>query len=339
MGRLEDVARTQDLNPLHAHLCELQDMVRDDLAALEQSLAEVPQGTSLLHRASFHLLNLGGKRLRPLCVLLATRLGNTPLRPARDLAVAVELVHSATLLHDDVVDLGEQRRGAPAARLLYGNAVSIFAGDWLLIEAIRRVRAAHVPGLLDGLLDTIDEMLMAEALQLAGRGRINTDRATYFRVIEGKTAALFRWALGAGGRAAGLPDASCQALSGYGINLGVAFQIVDDLLDLAGDERRTGKTLLCDLREGKTTYPMIVALERDPALLPFLEDAVQGRSPPETLRPKLQQALTLTGARKACLDAAREHVRAALRCLDGLPAGPALTALHTVAEAAVERDH
>src|SRR5262249_22155884 len=148
----------------------------------------------------------------PLCVALAARAGNGFGAAARQLAVAVELVHTATLLHDDVVDVGDTRRGAPAARVVYGNAASIFAGDWLLVEALRRVRAAAVPDALDRLLDIIEEMIMAESTQLDRRGVMVADRAAYFRVVEGKTASLFRWALWAGGRAGGLDERACRAL-------------------------------------------------------------------------------------------------------------------------------
>src|SRR5580658_8326919 len=190
LAQLTEVCEVRGLPGLHDKLSTLQALVSEDLAELYAALAEIPRGASLVHRSAHHLLDLGGKRLRPLCVLLAARTGETRGGPAvRDLAVAVELVHSATLLHDDVVDAGDIRRGQPTARVMYGNAASIFAGDWLLIEAMKRVRRAAVPGTLDHLLGIIEEMIFAEALQLAGRGRINTDRAAYFRVVEGKTAA------------------------------------------------------------------------------------------------------------------------------------------------------
>src|SRR5213076_2069185 len=175
-----------------------------DLAACEAGLALVARGTDVVSRSVGHLLDLDGKRLRPLCVALGARAGAGFTGPARELAVAVELVHTATLLHDDVVDLGEKRRGADTARAVYGNAASIFAGDWLLIEALRRVRHAGVRGLLDRLLDVIEEMIIAESVQLEGRRRADLGRAAWMRVAEGKTASLFRWAMLAGGRAGGL---------------------------------------------------------------------------------------------------------------------------------------
>src|SRR5690606_25678383 len=184
----------------------------------------------------------------------------------RDLAVACELVHAATLLHDDVIDEGTERRGAPAARVIYGNSASVLAGDALFTEALRLVGRAGVPGLLDELLTVIAEMVDAEALQLERRGRLDLSREAYLRVIRGKTATLFRWALRAGGGAAGLGAGQVDALGEAGASLGLAFQLTDDLLDLDGDPAVTGKDALADLRQGKVTWPVILACEREPDL-------------------------------------------------------------------------
>jgi octaprenyl-diphosphate synthase len=329
LGQLGALCQAQGLAPLATRLGDLGDLTRGDLGACEEALAAIERGGSLVARSAGHLLDLGGKRLRPLCVALAARLGAGFSPAARDLAVAVELVHAATLLHDDVVDLGELRRGAPAARMLYGNAASIFAGDWLLVQALRRVRHAGIAGLLEQLLDVIESMIFAESEQLERRGVLATDRAAYLRIVEGKTASLFRWALGAGARAGGLGDGDCRALEAYGRHLGIAFQAVDDLLDLRGDPTVVGKGLFADVREGKMTYPLIVALERRPGLAALIADA-EGEL--------LADALRETGAIDATLELAREHAGRARAALDGLPAGRARSALETVAEAAVARD-
>ena len=156
-----------------------------------------------------------------------------------------------------MVDVGERRRGEPTARVVYGNAASIFAGDWLLVAALRRIAAAGVEGVLDRMLAVIDEMIVAESIQLERRGNVAGAREDYFAIVEGKTAALFRWAMIAGARSAGLPPAAEAALERFGLHLGVAFQAVDDELDYADG---TGKDPLADLREGKVS---IAAAERD----------------------------------------------------------------------------
>jgi octaprenyl-diphosphate synthase len=284
-----------------------------------------------------HLVALPGKRLRPLCVALAARTGGGFSAPARHLATAVELVHSATLLHDDVVDLGSVRRGEPTARTIYGNAASVFAGDWLLIEALREVRRARVDGALDELLTVIEEMIRAEAIQLESRGSIVADRATYFAIVRGKTASLFRWALFAGARAGGLAPSAARALERYGEHLGIAFQIVDDALDLAGDTATLGKSLFSDLREGKMTYPLIVALERDPEMAPLLHAVISDASADAEVSGQVLASLRRTGACAAALDLAKQHARAAVAELEGVPPGEARDLLALVAEATTER--
>jgi octaprenyl-diphosphate synthase len=317
-------------------LAGLHRWVAADLAGFETELAAIPRGSRVVHAAAHHLLDLRGKHLRPLCVALASRFGDGFTPRARGLAVAVELVHTATLLHDDVVDVAERRRGQPTACVVYGNAASIFAGDWLLVAALRRIAASGIDGLLDRMLAVIDEMIVAESHQLERRRTVAGARADYFQIVEGKTAALFRWAMIAGARVAGLGAAAERALERFGLHLGVAFQAVDDELDFATGGG-TGKDPLADLREGKITFPMVVALERDPALRGHLE-ALLAREPCDADDlAAAASAIRATGALAATRRLAEDHVQRALVTLDELPAGPARDALETVALASLER--
>lgn len=342
LGRLESICAGRGLARLARRLAELMDFVGADMATFEEEFARLPDRSELLvGRGASHLLELGGKRLRPMCVVLASRAGDGFDARVLDVAVAVELVHNATLLHDDVVDHSDTRRGTATARAVYGNAASIFAGDWLLVEALRRIERCRIPGLMDGLLDTVEEMIFAESVQLENRGRISTARETYFRVVEGKTAALFRWAMAAGGRVGGLDEAARAALAEYGAQLGVAFQAVDDLLDLTGDAARTGKALFSDLREGKMTYPVILALERDDAFQPLVEEilAAPHDAPLTDLTARrVVRILRDTRAVEDCLELAREYSARAVESLAPLAGGRAVRALATVAEALVDRD-
>jgi octaprenyl-diphosphate synthase len=337
LDRLADVSTARGAPALGERLTSLERWVRADLRDFEAELAAIPRGARVVHAAAHHLLDLGGKHLRPLCVALAAKLGEGFTARARGLAVAVELVHSATLLHDDVVDLAERRRGAPAACVVYGNAASIFAGDWLLVAALRRIAAAGVDGLLDKMLAVIDEMIVAESVQLERRGKIAGARADYFAIVEGKTAALFRWAMIAGARAAGLPAAAEAALERYGLHLGVAFQAVDDELDYAGAADSLGKDPLADLREGKVTYPLVVALEKEPALAGQLEVLLADERVSRDALVAVAARIRATGALAATRSLAEEHVKRALGVLEELPAGPARDALATVALASLER--
>ena len=181
---------------------------------------------------------------------------------SRDLAAAAELVHMATLLHDDVIDDGDQRRGRPTSRRVWGNAVSVLAGDMLLVEALRLASAdggAADEATWTELVATLGRLVDGEIVQLRGRVAVSLDEATYFEIVRGKTASLFEWALRAGARAAAprRPRSTRSAASAEA--LGVAFQLVDDLLDYDGDAAATGKTLFADLAEGKVTLPLIRA--------------------------------------------------------------------------------
>lgn len=335
LRRLEALCRGRELGSLATRLGELAALVGPDVARFEEATPALRHDASAVERSARHLLDLGGKRLRPICVSLASRLGTGFDERALELAVAVELVHAATLLHDDVVDLGETRRGAPAARVVFGNAVSIFAGDWLLIDALRRVRAANVDGVLERLLDVIEEMILAESLQLERRGRLDTTEAQWFEIVDGKTAALFRWAVFAGGRAGGLELETCKALERFGRHLGIAFQAIDDLLDLAGDPASTGKALFTDLREGKLTYPLIIAQRREPALTDLLVRVLRDDGDPPF--GEVLAILDRTGSLESCRALALEHAALAKSALDVLPPSRARDALATVADATVHR--
>lgn len=281
MARLAGTTRREGLEPLAARLSDLGEWLGDDLSSLSAAIAALSGAPrDVAERSARHLLDRPGKRLRAICVLIAARFGARAPGPRLiDLAIAAELVHAATLLHDDVIDEGTERRGAAAARVIFGNSASILGGDHLLIEALRRVQGFGDASLLVELLDVIGEMIAAEAIQLERRGRrtlvleASPEQrfGVYLDVVRGKTAALFRWSLRAGARASGLESAAIGALGRAGEALGFAFQLIDDVIDLEGDAAVIGKDSLADLREGKLTWPILVAIERDPGLAAKLE--------------------------------------------------------------------
>lgn len=339
LGSLQEVAHSRGAEGIEAKIAELRAFLEEDLAGIEEGLAALEHEPTPLHDSARHLVGSGGKRLRPLCVALASRVGGGFSDAAKDFAIAAELVHSATLLHDDVVDLGDKRRGADSARLIYGNAASIFAGDWLLVEALVRVQRARMPDVLERALAVLGEMLDAEALQLARRGRVNGTQADYMRVVSGKTASLFRWAMFAGARAGGVDREGILALERFGDRIGIAFQIVDDTLDVDGDEVALGKGLFADLREGKLTYPLMLALERDPALGPMMERALAdgGELTDADVMGYAVSAMKKTGAVARAKAWAEELVGEAKEALQVLPKGPARRALEGVAAGVVAR--
>lgn len=336
---LEGVCEGRGLDSLAGRLVELRTWLAADLDDVERALRAAGAGDTLAERSARHLLDQEGKRLRPICVALAARAGAGFTPAARAYAVAVELVHHATLLHDDVVDVGDLRRGAPAARVIYGNAASIFGGDWLLVDALCRIQAVGNAEVLGRMLEVIKEMVIAESLQLARRGKVRATPGDYFRIVEGKTAQLFRWAMFAGARAGEVDARATAALEAYGQKLGVAFQLVDDVLDVAGDPAETGKALLVDLREGKMTYPLILAMERDPEMVAMLEAFCAGDSgaPSAALGARIARTMASGGIAEECLDLATRLCREAVKSLDALPMGKARSSLESVALATPRR--
>lgn len=329
---------------LDAQLDALRDWLGRDLSEIEQQLQWLSAADrNVAQRAAAHLLAQPGKRIRPLCVLLAGRLGaQAPggglRRRLNELALSCELVHAATLLHDDVIDLGTERRGAPASRLLFGNTASILAGDHLLNEALRKVSAHGGHELLAELLDVIEQMIGAEAVQLEQQHRFDPRPELYLQIVEGKTAALFRWGLRAGATLAGLPPEVVAAAGEFGCKLGVAFQLVDDLLDLAGDPQQVGKDVLADLREGKLTWPLLVAAQRDPGLAAELRRAATDPPADQAAHgARLLRRVEATGALAATRGSALDYAQRATQALQQLPESEARRALAAVVEFCLAR--
>jgi len=306
-----------------ARLAEVQQLVGDDLEWVETAiLAICDQGVEPASNAARHLVARGGKRVRPLTTLLAAGCFG-PIPPAaRTLALVSELVHSATLLHDDVADEGTERRGVRAARIQYGNAVSVLAGDMLLVHALQRT-AAEAPDALPELLTTLRSLVDGEIVQLRGRAELDVRETTYDRVLRGKTASLFAWAARAGARVAHASSEDVCRLGEFGEQLGVAFQLVDDVLDYDGVA--SGKTSLTDLREGKLTLPLVLAVSSQPELLHTVKRIHAGDlEPVEMLGRKVVASGACSIVRKRAL-AVTERALESLRPIRPSPAKDLLT--------------
>src|SRR5436309_7532559 len=226
------------------------------------------RGPRELAPAAEALVRSGGKRVRPLLTLLSARAA-APGRRSRGrvaLAVVAELVHSATLLHDDVIDDGLTRRGMPAPRVAYGNGVSVLAGDWLLAASLDLALRSRAPGAVEALVRTLRILVEGEARQLALRGSTAFTSDDALQIAHLKTGSLFAFCGEAGALAAGAPGAVCAALRDFGLRAGAAFQIADDLLDFESDAATLGKAVLADVTEGKPSLPLAIALKRLPPL-------------------------------------------------------------------------
>ena len=266
---------------------------------------------SIVSEASTHLIKAGGKRVRPALVLLSARAGESP-GAATDLsAAAIELVHLATLYHDDVIDETHTRRGVPTVHSKWGIEIAVLAGDFLFARgcALGAEAGGEVPGIL---ARAIAEVCEGQIVETGSVGDPHRSVPEYIETIRRKTAALFGAACELGAATANATIAARSSLMTYGENLGLAFQIVDDVLDLVGDPEVIGKLPGTDLREGVFTLPVLIACERDGRLA---ERLAAGEREVATILPQLESC----GALVSSLATARDHARAAAGALQELP--------------------
>ena len=292
----------------------------------------------LVNRIAEHIVGGGGKRLRPMLVLLAAQTAGYAGTHDVLLAAVVEFIHTATLLHDDVVDESDLRRGRKTANALWGNAASVLVGDFLYSRAFQMMVEADDMRVMRILADTTNRIAEGEVLQLLNIHNPDVDEAAYLRVIERKTAVLFAAATRLGGLLGKLPTAQENALADFGLNLGYAFQIADDVLDYVADAVALGKNIGDDLAEGKATLPLIYAIERaEPAQAASLRRAIETGGLDSLDR--IIGAIRDTGAVERARSKAQAHADAAKTALSTLPESPARAALASLADYALLRDH
>ncbi|MFC7702931.1 polyprenyl synthetase family protein [Plastorhodobacter daqingensis] len=257
---LDTAAQTPAAKP-HERLASF---LADDLVAVDTLIRArmASEHAPRIPEVTAHLVEAGGKRLRPMLTLAAARLCGYGGPYHVHLAATVEFIHTATLLHDDVVDESERRRGRPTANLLWDNKSSVLVGDYLFARSFQLMVETGSLRVLDILANASATISEGEVLQLTAAQDLATDEAIYLKVVRGKTAALFSAATEAGGVIAGADEAVVSALHTYGDALGISFQIVDDLLDYAGSADATGKNIGDDFRERKLTLPLIKAVAR-----------------------------------------------------------------------------
>jgi len=299
-----------------------------------------------LKGAAVDLVKAGGKRVRPLLVLLSARAA-APGRRSRGrvaLSMVAELVHSATLLHDDVIDDGLTRRGQPAPRVAYGNAVSVLSGDWLLAASLDLALRSRVPLAMPALVRTLRTLVEGEGRQIALRGRTDFSAEDAVFVAAKKTGSLFAFCGEAGALAAGAPPAVAGALRDFGQRAGCAFQITDDLLDFESDAATLGKAVLADVVEGKPSLPLAIALKRLPPLRDELAQLLvaSANGADDTLPGRVRAFATRlgrTGALGAARRVADNERDAALAALEPLPESPTKDLLAQVAHLLLSRTH
>ncbi len=245
-----------------ASVREAFELVKADLLAVEQEIGtESAASLETITTINQYLQAGGGKRLRPALLLLCNRLFGPSNNSARRLAAVVEMIHTATLVHDDVIDIAKTRRGRPASNVVWGNHISVLAGDWLYMQAFQLAMRERNFHMLDVLISLTQSMVEGELLQLERLHRIDITEPDYMELVDRKTAGLFSACAALGAKAGGADEIVESNLREFAWNLGMAFQLVDDILDFTSTEKILGKPAGNDLREGKVTLPMIYALE------------------------------------------------------------------------------
>lgn len=320
---------------------ETLDRVAAEVALVEEELARrLNSGVATVDRVGHLTLKAGGKRLRPAFVALAAAATGRPYDASRTrrLGAGLEMIHMATLVHDDVIDHAPTRRGKPTAAAEVGNTASILSGDVLLARAMALLAEDGDLELIRTVSAAVIEMAEGEVREVEVRGDFDLPLADHLDVLRRKTAALVEACCEGGAILAGASSEERDALRSYGHHVGLAFQIVDDLLDYRGDPAKTGKPLAGDFREGQATLPLILLRDKlSPAEVQNVRTKFGGGVSDDELR-MFADWMDRRGAFAEAEGMAREHVDAALRALDALPDTPERELLRTVAEYVVRRE-
>ncbi len=314
---------------LAGDLDRVNNLIRERMAS--EHAPRIPQVTA-------HLIEAGGKRLRPMLTLAAARLCGYDGPYHIHLAATVEFIHTATLLHDDVVDESRQRRGRPTANLLWDNKSSVLVGDYLFARSFQLMVEPGNLRVLDILANASATIAEGEVLQLTAAQDLATTEEIYLQVVRGKTAALFSAATESGAVIAGASDAHVNALRDYGDALGIAFQMVDDLLDYGGSTATIGKNVGDDFRERKLTLPVIRAVAKaDATERAFWQRVIEKGDQQDGDLDTAMGLLARHGALASTRDTALEWAHRAQRSLDVLPQGDLRDMLVDLADYVVER--
>jgi octaprenyl-diphosphate synthase len=319
----------------------LVDLVAPDMERVNATiLSRTGSEVTMIPEVAKHLINSGGKRLRPILTIAMAKLVGYGAEGHVRLAAAVEFMHTATLLHDDVVDQSDMRRGKLAARMLWGNEASVLVGDFLLGQAFKMMVEVGSLGALDILSNAAAIIAEGEVMQLGAAKNTATTEDEYLAVIRAKTAELFAAACEVGPVLGGRPKAEQAACRSYGMNLGIAFQLVDDALDYGGKAAKLGKNIGDDFREGKITLPVVLAYRRgSDSEREFWRRALECS---ETDEADLEHAIGLMAKHRALEDTvtrAHHYGAIATDALALFPASPMKEALAEAVEFAIARTH
>ena len=324
---------------LPAHFEEVRAFAAPGMAEVDRLIRRrLGSDVMLVNQVAEHIVSGGGKRLRPMLVLLAAEAAGYRGVQHHQAAAVIEFIHTATLLHDDVVDESDLRRGRRTANAVFGNAASVLVGDYLYSRAFQLMVELERMRIMQVMADTTNQIAEGEVLQLMHIGNPDTDETAYLRVIERKTAVLFAAACRVGAILADAPRAIEDALADYGMALGMAFQIADDVLDYVSDAGTLGKNVGDDLAEGKPTLPLIHALHHAEAEAAQTIRRVIETGGLDSLE-RVIAAIRDSGAIDYSVARAQSYADAAHRALMPLPDTAARACLDVLARYAIQRDH
>ena len=320
---------------------DLLDSIRSMMESLEQELIQqLKSRVPVAFEIGAHIMNSGGKRIRPQLAIIAARMGGYAGTDAVTLSGAIECIHTATLLHDDVVDRAETRRGRPSANSLWSNEMCVLGGDFILAKAFRALTSLGNLRILDIVSRTTEKLSEGELFQMMNIGNIEMAEEDYIRIITDKTAVLMEAACRGGAILGGLDAEREEALADFGFNLGIAFQMTDDVIDYRSDVETMGKEPGKDLEEGKLTLPLIIALRK--------ADEVEKKRITTMIKEKrlttgdlewMRGFLEKRGGIEETLKKSRYYINKAIGRLDIFPLSEEKTALMKLAEKILHRTY
>lgn len=321
-------------------LDEIQQLSAADMAAVNQHIfAQLNSDVALINQLGIYIVNSGGKRLRPLLAVLAARALGYQGEQHISTAAIIEFIHTSTLLHDDVVDESTLRRGKETANALFGNQASVLVGDFLYSRSFQMMVSLQSMRVMQVLADATNIIAEGEVLQLMNVNDPDTTEHSYMQVIYCKTAKLFEAATQLAAVISAQPEAIEQAMKAYGMHLGTAFQLIDDVLDYQADASELGKNIGDDLAEGKPTLPLIYALQKgNSTQQQLIREAITEGNGMQHLD-AIMAALEETGAFTYTRNIAKQEALKAQQALALLPASPYKNALSALADIAVSRSH
>ena len=333
--------QTATLDEVQLTAKRIFDLISPELALVETEFErQARSNIQVIAYIGEHLRRSGGKRVRPALTILSNYAagGNGSNEGAIRMATVMEFLHTATLVHDDVIDKAQTRRNRPSINSEFGNQTAVLMGDWLYMSAFETSLAERSLPILDILTAVTRKMTEGELLQLTLLGRTDISEEQYFDVIARKTAYLFSACCEIGALLAGADGRTQVMLRDYGMNLGIAFQLVDDLLDITGTESSLGKPAGADLLEGKVSLPMIFLLQCEPKYRAEAQRVIAEGNYESVSRESLLRALEETGALALAQERAIEYAEASRASLDGLNDSPYAHALSSIPAYIVERD-